>query len=69
MSLPDAERWAQLNPMLDELLDLSPAAQRARLADLRVSNPALAVELDTLMQAARLAKASGWLSGNAGLPH
>ncbi len=67
MSLPDPERWAQLSPMLDELLDLSPQAQVAQLAALRASDPALASELDTLLQASRLAKASGLLSGDAGL--
>jgi eukaryotic-like serine/threonine-protein kinase len=68
MSLPDPERWAQLSPMLDELLDLPPQAQEARLAHLRASDPALADELDTLLQADRLAAASGLLSGDAGLP-
>jgi eukaryotic-like serine/threonine-protein kinase len=67
MRLPDAERWAQLSPLLDELLDLSAEAQADRLMDLRVTDPALADELDTLLQAGRLAKASGLLNGNAGL--
>ena len=68
MSLPRAKRWAQLSPMLDELLDLSPEAQVARLAALRTSDPALADELDMLLQQNRLAAASGLLSGDAGLP-
>ena len=68
MSLPRAKRWAQLSPMLDELLDVSPEAQVARLAALRTSDPALADELDMLLKQNRLAAASGLLSGDAGLP-
>jgi eukaryotic-like serine/threonine-protein kinase len=69
MRLPDPEHWAQLSPLLDELLDLSsPEAQMARLADLQASDPALADELDALLQADCSAKASGLLSGHAALP-
>jgi len=67
VSLPHAKRWAQLSPILDELLLLSPEAQVARLADLRAFDLALTNELDTLLQASRLAKASGLLSGDGGL--
>jgi len=67
VSLPDAERWAQISPLLDELLDLSPQAQADWLAALQASDPALAHELDRLLQANRLAAASGLLTGDAGL--
>ena len=35
MSMPDHERWKQLSPLLDELLDLDAAQRHGRLAELR----------------------------------
>ncbi len=47
-------RWARLNPLLDELLDLDAPARQARLAALRLSagddGPALADDLAALLQ-------------------
>ena len=47
MSVPPIEpsRWAELSPLLDELLELPQAERRARLAELRQRDPALADEL------------------------
>ena len=43
------ERWARLNPLLDELLDLDAGARSARLATLRTTDAALADELAGLL--------------------
>ncbi|WP_349740687.1 serine/threonine-protein kinase [Roseateles cavernae] len=42
-------RWPQLSPLLDELLDMEPAARAARLAALRVLEPELAADLEDLL--------------------
>ena len=65
MTLPDRERWNQLTPLLDELLELPPPAQLARLAELRERDGALADDLDALLKAARQVEASQFLSGAA----
>ena len=49
MNVPDPQRWSQLSPLLDELLDLSAPARPARLAELRDHDPALADELAALL--------------------
>ncbi len=41
----DRARWSVLSPLLDELLDLPAAERAARLATLRLDDPALADEL------------------------
>jgi len=43
-------RWQELSPLLDELLDLAPPAQAQRLQALRAQDPALADDLQTLLQ-------------------
>lgn len=55
MKLPRPELWAELSPLLDELLDLSASAQQVRLAALRQQNPGLAEELAALLSEARCA--------------
>jgi serine/threonine-protein kinase len=42
-------RWLRLSPLLDELLDLEPAARAARLAELRADDPAGADELQAML--------------------
>ncbi|MDC6167822.1 serine/threonine-protein kinase [Paucibacter sp. XJ19-41] len=42
-------RWPQLSPLLDELLDMEPAARAARLAALRALEPELAADLEDLL--------------------
>lgn len=65
MTLPDRERWNQLSPLLDELLELSALAQRRRLAELRERDGPLADELQGLLNVARQVDASQFLSGAA----
>ncbi len=52
MNVPDPQRWSQLSPLLDELLDLPVRARPARLAELRSHDPALADELAALLTGA-----------------
>jgi serine/threonine-protein kinase len=49
MSASAADRWRVLSPLLDELLDLDPAARAERLQALATDDPALAEELRTLL--------------------
>ncbi|WP_374562912.1 protein kinase [Ideonella sp.] len=65
LMLPDRERWQQLSPLLDELLDLAPAPQAARLAALRAEQPALAAELALLLDAHHSAAEARFLDGTA----
>jgi serine/threonine protein kinase len=65
MTLPDRERWNQLAPLLDELLELPAQAQRRRLAELRERDGPLADELEGLLNVAREVDASQFLSGAA----
>ena len=53
----DRARWPVLSPLLDELLELTPAQREARLATLQAQDPALAEEL------------APWLSELGGLDH
>ncbi|QPF71903.1 protein kinase [Roseateles sp. DAIF2] len=55
----DKSRWPRLSPLLDELLDMEPAARVARLAAMRDLEPELAADLELLL--ARDAE----LAGNA----
>jgi eukaryotic-like serine/threonine-protein kinase len=55
MSELSADQKAQVDALLDELLD-APEARRARkLADLRIDDPAVRAELESLLQAAHAA--------------
>ncbi|CAG1018027.1 partial eukaryotic-like serine/threonine-protein kinase, partial [Burkholderiaceae bacterium] len=45
----DKVQWAQLSPLLDELLDLEPAARERRLAAMRAADEAAAAALATLL--------------------
>ena len=67
MPLPDRERWRQLSPLLDELMELEPAACAARLVLLRARDAALGAELETLLRASGQADAARFLSGLAPL--
>src|SRR6185437_8084134 len=63
--VPDAERWRRLSPLLDELLDLEPAARGARLDAWRSRDPALGAELAALMADAARLEDGPFLAGNA----
>lgn len=45
----DAARWPQVSARLDELLDLAPAEQQARLEALRAEDPTLAQDLAAML--------------------
>jgi len=63
MMLPDRQRWQRLSPLLDELLDLGPAQQAARLDQLHAEDPALAAELAALHEAHRCVEGARFLEG------
>ena len=46
----DPDRWQRLSPLLDALLELEPAAREQSLASLREDDPALAAELQALLE-------------------
>jgi len=62
----EVERWRLLSPLLDELLDLAPAAREQRLAALRAEDAGLAGELAALIAAGARAEAEAFLAGAAG---
>ncbi len=65
MTLPNAEAWKQLSPLLDEMLESGEEARALRLAELRARDAALARGVESLLSAAGRAKASRFLDGNA----
>jgi eukaryotic-like serine/threonine-protein kinase len=65
MTLPDRQRWAQLSPLLEELLDRDADGRNARLAELRGQGATLlADELESLLRSADRVAASDFLAGN-----
>lgn len=68
MTLPDRQRWQQLSPLLDELLDLGKAERRARLTELRATDPGLAAELQVMLSAAGQAEQASFLAHEAAPP-
>jgi hypothetical protein len=65
MSLPDRERWKEVEPMLDELLGMAPKARERRLTALRLRDAPLALELVAMLGAAAAAEAERFLEGEA----
>ncbi len=65
MNLPPPERWRDISPLLDELLDLPVAARQARLAGLRASTPTLADTLAALLAHHSQAQFDDFLTGAA----
>jgi eukaryotic-like serine/threonine-protein kinase len=61
------QRWSELSPLLDELLELEPSARAPRLSALRQRDAELADELDTMLKMATGADASGFLAQSAPL--
>ena len=61
-----AARWKELEPLLDEALDLAPEARDAFLAKTATTDPELHVELDALLRQAEHAMAVSLLDGSAG---
>jgi eukaryotic-like serine/threonine-protein kinase len=64
MTLPNRQRWAQLNPLLGELLDMDAGRREPRLAELRAQDARLADELLSLLRSADRLAASDFLTGD-----
>lgn len=62
------ERWAQLSPRLEELLELDIATRLQTLAAWRSADPALATDLEALLHDADSPAARGFLEGQAMSP-
>ena len=62
----DRERWARLEPLLDQALDLDDAERASWLATLRSQSPDVAAELDTLLSGEIVADQRGFLSTSIG---
>ena len=58
---PDKERWRALSPHLDRVMDLDEEERAACLARLRDEDPALADDLEQLLEARRAVVAEGFL--------
>ena len=65
MNIPPPERWRELSPLLDELLDLPAPARHARLEALRANSPDLADELAVLLSHDSQARSASFLTGAA----
>ena len=65
MNIPPPERWRELSPLLDELLDLDAPARQTRLDALRAGSPDLADELAALLAHDSQARSGGFLTGAA----
>ena len=65
MNIPPPERWRELSPLLDDLLDLAAPARQARLDALRAGSPGLADELAALLAHDSQARSGGFLTGAA----
>ena len=68
MSIVDRARWQQIEPLLDEALDLSPEDQRTWLAQLRTTSPDLAAEVERFLAGDVAASAAGFLADRPDLP-
>lgn len=64
MPLPDAARWGELSPLLDELLGLGAPSREARLAEVRHGDETLGASLASLLGAASRMEASHFLAGD-----
>jgi serine/threonine-protein kinase len=62
MDALDRQRWVALSPLLDELLDLDPAACEARLAQIRAEDAELAAQLQRLLGRSAELQQQGFLS-------
>ena len=65
MNMPNRERWKQLNPLLDELLDLDGVDRQRRLAELRERDPSTAADLEAMLGFAVGADQSDFLARSA----
>ncbi len=65
MNIPPPERWRELSPLLDELLDLPAPERQARLNAMRAQAPDVADELAALLAHDGQASSAGFLTGAA----
>ena len=65
MNLPPPERWRELSPLLDSLLDLPAPERQARLEGLRADTPDLVDALAALLAHHDQAQAADFLTGTA----
>lgn len=63
MAMLDRERWIRVQPLLDEVLELTGEQRAAWLDSLRSTAPGLAEEVDSLLANEAEADGSGFLSG------
>jgi len=63
MSVIDRDRWRELEPLLDEALELTEHERVAWLANLRSRSPGLAAELAALLAREAVADRQGFLDG------
>ncbi len=61
----DPERWRELSPLLDEVLDLEPAARAGWLAALRTRAPEFAADVEALVAEHAALEEQGFLAGSA----
>ena len=62
MTSSSQANWAQLSPLLDELLDLPEPERQARVAEVRAQNPQLGDELAALLTASQSDQVKDFLS-------
>lgn len=61
MPILNPEQWRMLSPYLDEALEMTDTERAAWLDSLRVENPVLAHELETILDEHRALSAEGFL--------
>ena len=60
-----ATQWQELSPLLDELLEAQGDARAQRLAQIRLTDEALAMQLETLLEQRTAVERDGFLEGGA----
>ena len=65
MTRIDSTRWKELSPLLDQVLELRGAARAAWLAELRAAQPAVAAELQAMLEELQTLDDEGFLEGDA----
>src|SRR5258707_323616 len=63
----DAHRWRRASPHLDQILDLAPADHEACLAALRLQDPEVAADVQTLLNQHRDLHTERFLEQSAGV--
>ena len=66
MKALDSGRWRRISPHLDRALALEPRDREAWLVSLRTDDPALADDVEALLEEHRALTAEGFLAGGRG---